>query len=368
MGLPGRATPTDLNDRALPHVLVVGDEVRASESLADALAECAACTPVVGAGQATAALRRREFDAALVAVRGESPEEALVLARRLLDETDDLALVLLADSRSLDDLVQALRLGVVDYLSRPLSDGELVDAVVRAVEWRATIRATRQSSEQRQRDRVDRVQQLVDILAAFRITSSLALDRCLETLYARDDQALRHLRRVASGTMLMAKAMKIGEPLLGDIWRAALLHDIGKLSIPPQIVGKAGPLSSDEQDVMRSHVQVAATALRHVPFLASAAETVGASREHFDGTGPSGLRGSVIPIGARILAVAEAFDTLSWEVASPADPSTAAANAELVRGSGKRFDPAVVNAWLEAVDVAEREARDGAVDWRVRCS
>ena len=93
-----------------------------------------------------------------------------------------------------------------------------------------------------------------------------------------------------------------------------------------------------------------------MPYLAPTTEIVGATRERFDGRGyPRRLRGGAIPIGARIIAVAEAFDSLSGGSDTPTSQSIDAANAQLVRHSGSWFDPKVVNAWLRCQDAA-REA------------
>jgi response regulator RpfG family c-di-GMP phosphodiesterase len=102
---------------------------------------------------------------------------------------------------------------------------------------------------------------------------------------------------------------------------------------------------------VRSHVRVAAEVLTRVPLLAPTSEIVGATRERFDGRGyPQHLRGVAIPIGARVIAVAEAFDTLAGGTRTPTAHAVVEANAQLVRNAGSWFDPGVVNAWLRCQD------------------
>ena len=98
--------------------------------------------------------------------------------------------------------------------------------------------------------------------------------------------------------------------------------------------------------------------MARVPYLAPTAEIVGATRERFDGRGyPRRQRGTAIPLGARIIAVAEAFDSLSGGTETPPAQAVDAANAQLVRHSGSWFDPRVVNAWLRCQDESRQAAR-----------
>src|SRR5262249_54392199 len=162
---------------------------------------------------------------------------------------------------------------------------------------------------------------------------------------------LDHVRRVAHLATTLALAIGATEPILGHVERAALLHDVGKLAIPVDIIRKPGPLTADQLGRVRMHVQAGYEITSATPFLKPAAEMVLASRERFDGSGyPRELRGDAIPLGSRILAIVEVFDALT-SARTHMDPvSMAAANAELVRGAGRRFDPELVMAWLRAVD------------------
>jgi len=253
--------------------------------------------------------------------------------------------------------VDALRLGIVDFLAKPVTAGELADAVNRAIEWREAIQQSRGSLAQYEEDMAQSVVRVGTLLTQAGIVSSAELEVCLEAIYGTNSGALDHARRVATSSLQLAKALDIAEPLLGHIERAALLHDIGKLAIPQPILKKEWPLSAGEHAIVRSHVRVAAEVLTRVPFLAPTAEIVGGTRERFDGRGyPQQLRGTAIPIGSRVIAVAEAFDTLSGGGAPAPSPAAASANAQLVRNAGSWFDPQVVNAWLRCQDSYDHTA------------
>jgi diguanylate cyclase (GGDEF)-like protein/putative nucleotidyltransferase with HDIG domain len=141
-----------------------------------------------------------------------------------------------------------------------------------------------------------------------------------------------------------------GEDLL-TIRRAAQLHDIGKLAIPDAILDKPGRLDAAEWDFMRRHTDIGARVLSASPALAAVAALVQDSHEAWDATGyPRGIGGEEIPLGARIIAVCDAYDAMVTDRPyRPARPPQAAV-AEIQRCAGGQFDPAVVRALLEVLD------------------
>lgn len=339
----------------LPHVLVVAESADTTAAMCQSLAASPfRCTAAVGSQEAVSVARQAGVDVVLLDVSGLRPGEGLHVARRLRAGTRDLGVVLVASTRSLDDLIDALRFGIVDYLARPLSHDEIVDAVQRAVDWRIAVQQSRGLLHQHEEEMAAAAVRIGGALTGAELQSTDDLDRSLAPIFGARKAALEHARRVASASSSLARALDIAEPLLGHIERAALLHDVGKLTIPQVILSKPWPLSQDEHAVVRSYVVVAAEALSRVPFLAPTAEIVAATRESFDGRGyPRGLRGTAIPLGARVIAVAEAFDKLSGGQDHPDKAAVDAANAELVRGAGSRFDPSVVHAWLRSIDGIE---------------
>jgi len=344
----------------LPHVLVVGEDPDGTLAMCQSLASGRfRCTGAVGWIEAFAISKKEGVDVALLDVSGLKAEDGLTLARRLRDEVEDLGVVMVADSRSLEDLVDALRIGVVDYLVKPLAAGELTGAVRRAVGWRLTIQLSRGALGRHEQEMALSAKKIAEVLADAGIASSMALEAYLAKLYGQNVAAFEHTRRVASAAVMVAAAMKISEPQLGHIERAALLHDLGKLVIPREIMRKTWPLGASEHALIRSHVRMAADIVSHIRFLAPTAPILIATRERFDGKGfPFGLRGGDIPAGARVIAVAEAFDTLrAGPLSQPG--SIHAANAELVRGAGTLFDPEVIRTWLHCLDRFETPVAAG---------
>jgi putative nucleotidyltransferase with HDIG domain len=163
----------------------------------------------------------------------------------------------------------------------------------------------------------------------------------------RDAETQAHSRRVTQWALTLARSMGLSEKEITIIAQAALLHDIGKIGIPDSILRKAGRLNVDEVVVVRRHCYAAYVMMKAVPFLQSAAEIVYAHHECYDGSGyPRGLRGEQIPLGARILAVADTMDAMTSDRSYRAALPLSAVREELKRGTGSQFDPKVVDVFL----------------------
>ncbi len=168
-------------------------------------------------------------------------------------------------------------------------------------------------------------------------------------LDARDSETAGHSERVAELALAVGEEMGISRD--SEEWRdlqwGALLHDVGKIAVPDEVLRKSSALSDDDWRVMKAHPATGYDILQAVEFLAPAAQIVRAHHERFDGSGyPRGLVGEEIPLGARIFAVVDAFDAMTSyrPYRHPIPPEEALA--EVLRHSGTQFDPAVVYAFL----------------------
>jgi len=160
-----------------------------------------------------------------------------------------------------------------------------------------------------------------------------------------------HVAVVATLATACAERLGLSADDVGSVQRAAELHDLGKVAIPSAILTKRGPLSDDEWEFMRDHSVIGERILAGVPALAEVAQMVRSSHERWDGRGyPDGLAGAEIPIGARIIAAADAYCAMT-EARPYADArSPASARNELQACSGAQFDPAVITAFVVALD------------------
>lgn len=166
--------------------------------------------------------------------------------------------------------------------------------------------------------------------------------------------ACAHARRVARYAVATAQTIELPESLVEQVEQCALLHDIGKLAIPDPSIEAEGPQGELQATLRRQHVRIGFDILSVVPHLRPAAALVIAVNERWDGYGyPAGLRGREIPIGSRIVAVADAYDVLTSNHPFRRSLSRDEANAEIVRSAGTYFDPDIVRAWLKASDRLE---------------
>lgn len=163
---------------------------------------------------------------------------------------------------------------------------------------------------------------------------------------ARDRRLSRHSEVTADLASLLAQAHGLTTRQTAIVHMAAHLHDVGKIGVPDSILHKPGPLDAAEWEVMRRHPVIGAEILRPVRVFCGrpgVCEIVLAHHERFDGTGyPHGLRGAEIPLGARIVSVADALSAMTEERPYRRALTLEQAVDEVLRGSGSAFDPHVV--------------------------
>ena len=167
---------------------------------------------------------------------------------------------------------------------------------------------------------------------------------------AKDQTNSRHIRRVEWLARALAHAVGVSDEEVQGIATAAVLHDIGKLAVPEHILSKPGPLTDEEYRKVKIHPQVGFEIIEHVPFPYPVAPLVLCHHERWDGTGyPLGLRGEDIPLGARILAVADHFDSVTRDRPYNKRMSSELALLLLRQESGRALDPSLVSVFLELV-------------------
>jgi response regulator RpfG family c-di-GMP phosphodiesterase len=177
-----------------------------------------------------------------------------------------------------------------------------------------------------------------------------ARDILLQVLHEREPELGDHLKGVAQLAMGVGNRLSLLSEELDEVVRAAELHDVGKMAIPDEILRKPGPLSESEWSFVRQHTLVGERILGAAPALLPVAKLVRSSHEHFDGSGyPDGLAGEAIPLGARIVAVCDAFDAMTTSRPYRDPMSVESALAELRACAGTQFDPRVVQAFCAEI-------------------
>jgi len=191
-----------------------------------------------------------------------------------------------------------------------------------------------------------------------------------ETLFAlvaaldtREHETGQHSFRVRAYALHIGKQLALPPQDMRVLEQAALLHDVGKIGIPDDILRKPGALNDQEMNTMRKHPEIGYRILEPIRFLKNTAAAVYAHHEKFDGTGyPRGLRGESTPFVARIFAVADAFDALTSDRPYRGAVPISEARDVIQRDRGQHFDPAVVDAFLQIPDEDWTRIRQGVED------
>src|SRR5271167_2465544 len=204
-------------------------------------------------------------------------------------------------------------------------------------------------------DRLEAEKKHTEEIADLHLRTIEALSLAIE---AKDHNTHAHLRRVQTYAMQIGKDLGLSGFELNAIRAAAMLHDIGKLAVPEQILSKPGRLTPEEFDRMKIHPVVGAEILDRVQFPYPVVPIVLSHHEKWNGTGyPHGLRGEAIPIGARILSVVDCFDALTSERPYRRAMSVDEAMKHLISEMGTSFDPRVVAAIEKRYLELEQEVR-----------
>lgn len=176
-----------------------------------------------------------------------------------------------------------------------------------------------------------------------------------EAMDLREKETGLHSKRVAAHTLLLARHHYQEIEDLREIYWGSLLHDIGKIGVPDAVLLKPETLSEEEWQVMKKHPQNGYLILKKIPFLSMAADIVLHHEERFDGSGyPAGLAGQSIPLAARLFAIIDTLDAMTFDRPYRRALSFDVAKAEILRQAGSQFDPLAVDTFLRE-EVALRE-------------
>lgn len=179
------------------------------------------------------------------------------------------------------------------------------------------------------------------------------------TAHARDHETIGHSFRVARYAVTLARKLGLDEAMQTAVEWGALLHDVGKIGVPEEVLRKRGPLTAAEREVMRLHPRRGYQMLKSLLFLGTGLDVVLSHHERWDGRGyPNGLAGEDIPLSARIFAVVDTYDAMTSDRPYRAARPHAAAVEELLRVSGAQLDPMVVAVFLEISEARLERLRD----------
>ncbi|HLO07520.1 MAG TPA: HD domain-containing phosphohydrolase [Terriglobales bacterium] len=273
--------------------------------------------------------------------------DGIGLLERTRERFPDMVFVLESAMQDASVFSAALEKGAYDYLQIPFTRETLLAVVHRALEYRRHMLENRGYQAKLESLVAERTEKLKNAISDLERSYDLTVENLGTLLAMKDAETERHSRRVTAFAIAIARAMGLSVDRIAEIARGAFLHDIGKVSIPEKILLKPSSLTPDETAVVRQHCAQGYEILRKVPFLAEPAEIVYSHHENYDGSGyPRDLKGEEIPLGARLVAVANTLDAITRDRPYRPAQSLAAAREEIHRWSGRQFDPEVVQSFL----------------------
>ena len=272
------------------------------------------------------------------------------LVPQALEIEPDLAILMLTAVNDATSAALCMQRGALDYLTKPIELADLGRAVQRALkrremqlenrhlnQWLKEEVTTRTAELQRERHRLERV-------------STATLEVLVNALEAKDPYLRGHSARVADLSANIATEMRLTEEEVERIRVAGRLHDLGKIGTRDAVVNKEGPLSADEFEHVKQHVIIGAQILSPLVHLGDIVAMVKSHHERFDGTGyPDGLRGEEVPMGGRIIAVAEVYDALTTARPYQEKMTPEGAVERMADLSGTVLDPKVYEALVRLV-------------------
>jgi response regulator RpfG family c-di-GMP phosphodiesterase len=328
-------------------VLIVDDDQMVRELLSDVFAaggyRCRLATNGVEAIEAFEAVRP-----ALAVTDVKMPMlDGLGFLKHAMAIDPDAAVLVLTGVGDVRTAVESLNGGAYDFILKPVDPDELLLTARRALERRQLVIERRQHQELLERRVAEATSELADSVRHLQETYRVTLEALGSAIDTRDVGTHAHSRRVRGYSLAIARAHGVPEADLRDIEHGVLLHDIGKIGIPDAILLKPGPLTPAEWKVMRAHPEIGRRLIEKIPFLRGAVDIVYHHHERWDGTGyPQGLSGEQIPLGARIFALADALDAMTFDRPYSRATSFETARDEVKRCAGTHFDPAVVQTFL----------------------
>ena len=294
------------------------------------------------AEEALRLLSRESFDIVFVdQILG--PVKGIAFMQQLSRMYPELHFVITTADADTGLVVEALKKGASDFVRKPFRPADLLGSMEYVLRKKDLNRKQRERVAGLERQVVRKTEELEQVY--FSVLSSLA--RAIER---KDLGTHGHSMRVSHYSLLIGAALSLPEEDLKYLQAASLLHDIGKIGIGDSILAKRGPLSDEETRIIKTHPEEGVEILRPLAQFAALLPAILHHHERSDGSGyPHGLSGGDIPLPARIIAVADAYDAILSDRPYRPAASHKEAVQELVRCSGKQFDADVISAFEETM-------------------
>lgn len=355
----------------LPNVLIVDDEIGPRESLRMILKPHYNVFCVDDGRAALEMVRQVEFDVITLDLRmpGMSGIETLKEIRRI---DPDVMIVIITGYGTLESAIEAIRYDVFDFVPKPFNVPEIIAIIHRSIERRRISRKIKAFF----RGCLDGTLKDDSALSAewslgkgFKALSEIQWDEiglsesenCLEfarvlatTLEEKDPYTSGHSERVCYYSDFISKRLEMGEKDRCELQIASYLHDIGKVGISSRYINKRGSLTPADWAIIKQHARKSIELLAPLKLSSNILSSIEHHHEHYDGRGyPDGLSGEAIPLGARIIAISDSYDSMTSDRPYRRPIPSEEARAELVKCAGRQFDPYLVSVFIDVLKETE---------------
>jgi len=344
------------NEELLP-VLIVDDDPSLQKVLTIGLSHAGCATMVCpSAAKALAVLERGEFRPECILLDIRMPEMSGIDALPLFKQAEpNVQVIMLTAMTDIEVGVEAMKSGAFDYLVKPVHRAELVEAIHKASRYRRMqleneqlVRENREYQKNLEMRIEERTADLFDAYTHLQQTNLDTVKVLAETIEAKDHYTRGHCNRVRMLSTELYRQIDPEETEIETLEYGALLHDIGKIGIPEQLLNKNGRLTDEEHDLFNQHPVIGESILSTVDFFRRCLPIVRNHHERYDGGGyPDGIAGHEIAELVRIVSIADSFDAMTstrpYRTALPLDFAVS----ELKKGRGTQFDPVLVDLFVE---------------------
>ncbi len=331
-----------------PNILIVDDESSLLKLISSILITSGFTSDrAYNLSEAHKALSRKRYDIVFLDL-GLPDGSGFKVLEKAIEIFPETLVVMITGIHDLQTAVSAIRKGAFDYITKPFSVMLFQDRFATVIEeWksRTFTKSYQKYLEILVKEKTDELTDTVSKIEHVHDTTVFALGAALDL---RDPETEEHCRRVSENSVRLGTVLGIKGDNLRNLKWGSYLHDIGKIGIPENILLKKGPLSEEEFSVVKKHSILGQSMIKNIDFLAEASEVVLYHHEKYEGSGyPLGLRGSEIPLFARIFAIVDAFDAMAYDRPYRKALGLKKVIKELIRCSGTHFDTEILKKFLQ---------------------
>jgi diguanylate cyclase (GGDEF)-like protein/putative nucleotidyltransferase with HDIG domain len=320
------------------NILVVDDNKTNLQLIKQVLIDKYAVTPVLSGAMALHYLEKHRPDLILLDyLMPEMDGKETMKAIRENSETAKIPIIIITADNASGTEAECLRLGATDFITKPFVPEVMLSRIEKTIE----LESYRHDLQQQLNEKSREIEQV----------TLQAITAVANTIDTKDTYAKGHSIRVAEYAGAIARELGFSYEEIQNLQYVALLHDIGKIGVPDNILNKPSKLTQKEYEIVMTHTTIGADVLKDIQMIREVKEGAMSHHERYDGKGyPAGLKGDEIPVIARILCLADAYDAMTSTRVYRKSITTDQAIAEIEKGIGTQFDPGMARTFIKLLE------------------